>query len=134
MMKPLIISLGMLALGMVCHGQAAKPGQMENGKKLYAKNCLHCHQADGSGVPGLNPPLVKTDWVTGDKKRLIRVILEGLNDPIIVNDEEYANPMPPQPHLTDDEVADILTYIRASWGNKASAVHANEVKHLRKKK
>jgi mono/diheme cytochrome c family protein len=90
--------------------------------------------ADGNGVPGLNPPLAKTDWVTGDKKRLINVILKGLNDPIEVNGEEYANPMPAQEFLSDQEIADVLTYIRASFGNKASAVTAAEVKAQRGRK
>lgn len=113
--------------------QAAKTTPSEAGKKVYIKNCLVCHQADGAGVPGLNPPLGKTDWVTGDKKRLINIILKGLDSPLQVNGEEYANPMPPQPHLTDQEIADVLTYIRSNFGNKASAVTAAEVKTVRAK-
>jgi mono/diheme cytochrome c family protein len=93
-----------------------------------------CHQNDGAGVPGLNPPLIKTDWVTGQKNRLINVILKGLEDPIEVNGEEYSNPMPSLTHLTDQEIADVLTYIRNSFGNKASAVTPAEVKALRPKK
>jgi mono/diheme cytochrome c family protein len=89
--------------------------------------------ADGSGVPGLNPPLQKTDWVTGDKKRLINVLLKGLNDAITVNGEEYANPMPAQASLSDQQIADVLTYIRNSFGNKATAITPAEVKALRRK-
>jgi mono/diheme cytochrome c family protein len=108
--------------------------QMENGKKVYMKNCLACHMADGGGVPGLNPPLSKTDWVTGDKKRLINVVLLGLNDPIIVNEDEYANPMPPLDYLSDQEIADVLTYVRGSFGNKATPISAAEVKGVRTNK
>ena len=107
--------------------------QMANGKKLYNQWCMACHQADGSGVPGLNPPLKKTEWVTGDKTRLIKIILNGLNESIEIDGEEYSNPMPAQNHLKDDQIADILTYVRNSFGNKASAVSAAEVKALRKK-
>ncbi|HSK12118.1 MAG TPA: cytochrome c [Phnomibacter sp.] len=134
MSKTIIGIVFLLNGAMIVNAQTAKPGQMENGKKVYTKNCLACHMADGNGVPGLNPPLGKTDWVTGDKKRLINIILKGLNDPIVVNGDEYANPMPPQDFLSDQEIADVLTYIRASFGNKASAVSPADVKHLRPKK
>lgn len=113
--------------------QTATATQLEAGKKVYVKSCLSCHMADGGGVPGLNPPLKKTDWVSGDKKRLINVILRGLENPITVNGEEYANPMPPQAYLTDKEIADVLTYIRASFGNKATAVTTAEVAGQRAK-
>jgi mono/diheme cytochrome c family protein len=125
-----LLSMLLLA-GLTAHTQAA---QMDAGKKIYIKSCMVCHQNDGAGVPGLNPPLIKTDWVTGQKNRLINVILKGLEDPIEVNGEEYSNPMPPMPHLTDQEIADVLTYIRNSFGNKASAVTPAEVKALRPKK
>jgi mono/diheme cytochrome c family protein len=114
-------------------GQDPKTVPTDAGKKVYIKYCMVCHQADGAGVPGLNPPLGKTDWVNGDKKRLINVVLKGLEDEIEVNGEVYANPMPAQPQLTDQEVADVLTYIRKSFGNKASAVTPAEVKAVRGK-
>lgn len=113
--------------------QAPKPVPTDAGKKVYLKSCMVCHQADGAGVPGLNPPLGKTDWVTGDKKRLINVVLKGLENEIEVNGEVYANPMPAQPQLTDQEIADVLTYIRKNFGNKASAVTPAEVKAMRGK-
>jgi mono/diheme cytochrome c family protein len=114
-------------------GQAPKPMATDAGKKVYLKNCMVCHQADGAGVPGLNPPLGKTDWVNGDKRRLINVVLKGLETEIEVNGEVYANPMPAQPQLTDQEIADVLTYIRTNFGNKASVVTPAEVKALRGK-
>ncbi len=108
--------------------------RMTAGKKVYTKNCLACHQANGAGVPGLNPPLVKTDWVLGDKKRLINVVIKGLNDAIEVNGEEYENPMPALEYLSDQEIADVLTYVRNSFGNKASFIEPAEVKAARAKK
>ena len=106
--------------------------QMERGQKAYENNCLGCHQADGNGVPSLNPPLAKTKWVLGDKKQLIGIVLKGLQEEIRINDEVYTNPMPSHAHLADQEIADILTYVRNSFGNKASAVHVKEVVKVRK--
>jgi mono/diheme cytochrome c family protein len=101
------------------------------GKAVYDANCLTCHQADGWGVPGMNPPLVKTEWVLGDKTRLINVLLKGLKTPLTINGEQFHNPMPAQNFLTDQQIADVLTYIRSNFGNKASAVKVEEVKKAR---
>ena len=101
------------------------------GKAVYDANCLTCHQADARGVPGMNPPLVKTEWVLGDKTRLINILLKGLKTPITINGEQFHNPMPAQNFLTDQQIADVLTYIRSNFGNKASAVKAEEVRKLR---
>ncbi|MDB5235720.1 MAG: hypothetical protein JWR44_2713 [Hymenobacter sp.] len=100
------------------------------GKSIYTQYCLTCHQADGGGVDGLNPPLSKTDYVLGDKTRLTKVLLNGLQG-VDINGEEYHNVMPSQDYLTDQQMADVLTYVRNSFGNKASAVTAGEVKAVR---
>lgn len=113
--------------------QDALKSSIERGKKVYDNTCLACHQVNGSGVPGMNPPLTKTKWVLGDKKVLINVILKGLDEEIEVNDETYSNVMPALPHLSDQEVADVLTFVRNSFGNKASQVTEAEVKKLRGK-
>ncbi len=104
---------------------------IERGKKVYETYCLACHQADGSGVPRLNPPLAKTTYVTGDKKRLVEIILKGLDEEIEINGEYYNNVMAPHDFLKDEEVADVLTYIRNSFGNKASQVTPADVKKIR---
>lgn len=106
---------------------------IERGKIVYGNNCLACHQVNGSGVPGMNPPLKKTKWVLGDKKTLINILLKGLDQEIEVNDESYRNVMPAVAHLSDQEIADALTYVRNSFGNKASQVKASDVKKLRPK-
>lgn len=105
---------------------------LERGKNLYEQNCLACHQADGSGVPGLNPPLTKTKWVLGDKKQLIAVLLNGMDEEIEIDGEPYHNVMPPLNYLSDQEIADVLTYVRNSFTNKASTVTAAEVTAARK--
>ncbi|HMP93261.1 MAG TPA: cytochrome c [Phnomibacter sp.] len=130
-MKKITLIVAALLLTVAGFLQTTKPSRMEEGKKVYESACQACHQPGGVGVPGAFPPLTKNDWVEGDKKRLINVILKGLNDPIKVNGEEYTMPMPAQPNLTDVQIADVLTYIRASFGNKASAISAAEVKALR---
>ena len=104
---------------------------VERGKKIYETYCLACHQADGSGVPGLNPPLIKTKWVLGEKNQLITIILKGMDQPIEVDGEEYSNVMASHAFLKDQDVADVLTFVRNSFGNKASGITATEVKTVR---
>lgn len=104
---------------------------MERGKKLYDLYCMSCHMPDGTGVPRLNPPLSKTSWVLGDKKRIISVVLNGLDEQVEIDGEVYQNVMAPHDFMTDQEVADVLTYVRNSFGNKASPVTPAEVKTVR---
>ncbi|HZH70885.1 MAG TPA: cytochrome c [Mariniphaga sp.] len=101
------------------------------GKKVYDSVCLACHMANGTGVPGMFPPLANTDWVTGDKEQLIRITIQGLSGKIEVNGTTYNNIMPPNSHLSDREIADVLTYIRQSFGNDASEVTVEEVSTVR---
>lgn len=105
------------------------------GKTVYENTCLACHQPDGSGVPNMNPPLVKTKWVLGDKKALAKIVLKGLQGgEIDIDGDKFHNPMPPlESVLSDQEIADVLTYVRNSFGNKASLVTVAEVKALRAK-
>jgi mono/diheme cytochrome c family protein len=105
---------------------------MDNGKKVYDTYCLPCHQQDGSGVPNMTPTLIKTTWVTGDKTKLVQVILKGLKG-VEVDGETYENVMAPHDYLTDQEIADVTTYIRNSFGNKASMLTPAEVKAIRAK-
>ncbi|MDQ2773261.1 MAG: cytochrome c [Bacteroidota bacterium] len=100
------------------------------GKSVYANYCLTCHQADGLGVDGMNPPLVKTDYVLGDKTRLTNVLLNGLKG-VEIGGEQYHGVMPAQETLTDAQIAAVLTYVRNSFGNQASAVTMGEVKAVR---
>ena len=103
---------------------------LAQGKAVYAQNCLTCHLADGLGVDGMNPPLAKTDYVLGDKTRLTNVLLNGLQG-VEIDGEKYRGVMPAQESLTDAQIAAVLTYVRNSFGNKASAVTVAEVKAVR---
>jgi len=101
------------------------------GKLVYTRICLSCHMADGGGVQNLNPPLIKTTYVLGDKKKLISIVLNGFSEKVEINDETFSNVMASHAYLKDKEIADVLTYVRNSFGNKASAVTASEVKKVR---
>ena len=106
---------------------------MERGKKVYNAYCITCHQADGGGVPMLNPPLVKTSYVLGNKTKLIQVILKGMDTHEEIDGETYSNTMAPLNYLTDQQIADVLTYVRNSFGNKAPVVTPGDVKYVRAK-
>ena len=79
----------------------------------------------------MNPPLINTSYVTGDKAKLVEWVLKGSTENVPIDGKYYSNNMPPQATLKDEEIADILTYIRNSFGNKASAITAAEVKSIR---
>lgn len=103
------------------------------GKEIYLTQCLACHQVDGGGVPHLNPPLDGSANVKGkDKTKLILTVLNGLKG-VELEDETYSAIMVPHKELTDQQIADVLTYVRNSWTNKASQVTAAEVKAVRAK-
>lgn len=120
--------------------QAVKPAgdmkaSIDRGKAIYTRKCLVCHQVDGGGVPHLNAPLDGASQVVGkDKARLIKIVLNGMSEKVELDGEIYANVMLPQKDLSDQDIADVLTYVRNSWTNKASAVAVAEVKAVRSKK
>jgi len=91
-----------------------------------------CHQSNGMGASGRFPPLNGTDWVTGDKERLVHLILNGMEGEIKVNGEIYDGLMPQHSFLNDDQIADVLSYIRTHFGNLAGSVTAEEVEKYRK--
>jgi mono/diheme cytochrome c family protein len=140
-MKKIVLSLLVLVIASAFVGQQQKPqpgglkAAITRGKAVYEATCLACHQPDGLGVQNMNPPLSKTKWVLGDKKALIKIVLKGLpGGEIEIDGDKFHNPMPPQEStLSDQEIADVLTYIRNSFGNKASLVAVGEVKAMRTK-
>jgi nitrite reductase (NO-forming) len=124
-------------------GAAAKPtivadvdaslaGQAAAGKAAFASSCASCHQADGKGMPGAIPPLAGSDYLAKNgKEHLIGVVLNGLSGPIEVNGTKFNSAMPAWKHLRDDEVANILTYVLNSWGNKQGSVSPADVARVR---
>jgi mono/diheme cytochrome c family protein len=103
---------------------------LSRGGKLFNTFCSVCHQRNGRGNDRF-PPLDDTEWVTGDKKTLISIVLTGLRGEITVKGRSYTNRMPKLHMLKDDEIAEILTYVRQSFGNSASAVTEREVAEVR---
>ena len=111
------------------------PAPPSPGYTTYEMACLPCHQPDGKGLPGVYPPLTGSDWVSGDKTRLIKVVLHGLTGPITVAGKTFVMenpvPMPAMGGLDDQQVAEVLTFIRTDFGGRAAAVTAAEVKAIR---
>lgn len=104
------------------------------GKTVYLQRCMVCHQADGGGVPKLNAPLDGSSAVNGtDVVKLIKYIVKGFADRVEIDGEFYSNAMPAAADLTDQQIADVLTFIRSNWSNKAGPVSVAQVKQTRSK-
>ncbi len=101
------------------------------GKKVYDAVCLACHMRTGNGVPGMHPPITESDFVNGDPEKLIKIVLQGLSGEMEIKGEIYNSIMPAQAHLTNQQVADVLTYVRGSFGNKSGAITPEQVKQVR---
>jgi nitrite reductase (NO-forming) len=116
-------------------GTLTQDDQVAAGRQLFTGTCSVCHQANGEGLPGVFPPLAGSSFVAmvekKDKAKLISIPLRGLTGKIIVNGKEYDSVMPPMTQLTDDEVANILTYVLNSWGNPGGRVTKDEVTRMR---
>ncbi len=109
--------------------KAAKEGAI-----VFNANCVLCHQVDGNGLPNQFPPLAGSDWVQAEgPNRIARIVLNGAQGPIKVKGLDFNGAMTPfLENLDDKQVAAVLTYIRTSWGNKASMVKPEEVAAIRK--
>jgi mono/diheme cytochrome c family protein len=106
-------------------GQEDIKASADRGKMVYMQTCMACHQLTGLGIPGAFPPLAKTEWVTGDTRRLTAIVLKGISGVMTVDGKIYATGMPQPdttfPQLKDDKnVADVLNYVRTNFGNAAT--------------
>ncbi|HEX7926619.1 MAG TPA: copper-containing nitrite reductase [bacterium] len=102
------------------------------GQKVFANACAVCHQSEGQGVPGVFPPLAKSDFLLKlasqkDRSALLQIPLNGLTGPVTVNGKEYNSVMPPISGLTNEDFAAVLTYVTNSWGNSAAPFSVAEV-------
>jgi nitrite reductase (NO-forming) len=104
---------------------------IDRGKEVYIAQCMSCHLEQGEGIEDVYPPLAKSDYLMADKKRSIDNVLHGLSGEIKVNGKIYNMEMMPF-DLSDQEVSDVLNYIRNSWGNKGEPVMPEEVTAARK--
>jgi len=112
-------------------GTLSLDDQVHAGQALFAGTCSVCHQANGAGLPGVFPPLAKSDFLAADVSRATGIVLRGLTGKVAVNGQEYNSVMPPMQQLTDDEIANILTYVLNSWGNPGGRVSTEDVKKQR---
>jgi mono/diheme cytochrome c family protein len=103
----------------------------ERGKALYMELCITCHLADGKGNPGVIPPLAGSSYFAKSPAKAIYAQKYGLTIPIEVNGAKYTTPMP-IPNISDEEIADITTYIMNSWGNKGKLVTLKDVQKVKK--
>jgi nitrite reductase (NO-forming) len=103
------------------------------GKEVYSTTCITCHRDAGQGIPEVYPPLAKSDYLMANKTRAVGIVVNGLTGPITVNKMKFDSEMVPV-DLTDEQVADVLNFVRNSWGNKGPVpVKAAEVAPRRKK-
>ncbi len=109
----------------------ASDEQMKRGAAVYARTCIACHQPTGMGLPPVFPPLANAPIVTGNPELPVKFILQGLMGPITVNGMTYNSMMPPVAGVSDADIADVLTYVRQSFGNQGSPVTADQVKAIR---
>jgi len=107
----------------------APTSPMDLGKAVYGGNCANCHQASGVGQPGSYPPLAGSEFVNGSKERLAAILLKGLQGPLTVSGGSYGTQVMPAQEsvLAPEKLANLMTYLRASWGNKADAVSVDDV-------
>ncbi|KHD89480.1 MAG: membrane protein [Bdellovibrio sp. ArHS] len=106
--------------------------RLSAGKRIYESSCFACHQTNGQGLPGAFPPLAKSDFLNGSKEKSISAVVNGLEGPIKVNGKEFNSVMPAQ-MLSDEDAANVLTYVYSVWGNSKKVVTPQEVKAQRKK-
>jgi len=112
-------------------GAPTKEQQVAAGAVLFNGTCSVCHQNNGEGLADVFPPLAKSDFLMADRERAIGIVINGLSGKVTVNGKPYNSVMPPMSQLTNDEVANILTYVMNSWGNSNGAVTPGEVAKVR---
>jgi nitrite reductase (NO-forming) len=124
-MKKYIFCIAMMGFGLHGFSQTAAKG-----KVVFDKVCIACHQANGQGIPGAFPPLAKSDYLNANPNRAIKGVVKGLSGPITVNGKKFNGAMPAQP-LSDQQIADVFTYVYSSWGNNKTVVTPAMVKAQR---
>jgi mono/diheme cytochrome c family protein len=109
----------------------ASDEQMKRGLAVYSRTCIACHQPTGMGLPPVFPPIANAPIAVGNPELPIKFILQGLMGPITVKGMTYNSMMPPVAGVSDGDIADVLTYVRQSFGNKGNPVSVDQVKAVR---
>lgn len=116
-------------------GRGARPAATpaaRTGAQVYAATCITCHQATGQGLRGAFPPLVRTEWVTGRPEWPIAIVLHGMTGEVTVAGVKYNVPMAALgATLSDQEIANVVTYVRSQWGNTGTPVTLAQVLAVR---
>lgn len=105
-------------------GPVRTAGAAVDGKQVFTANCVACHQAGGTGLPGVFPPLDGSEWVAGKERVVANILLHGINGELQVKGTTYKGSMPSFQQLGDEELAAVASYVRSSWSNKAPALKA----------
>jgi mono/diheme cytochrome c family protein len=127
--------LFLLFISVIAFSYKTSAQDLVKGKKIYETKCLVCHQADGGGVPNMNAPLDGASNVVGNNiARLVRIIRAGYSERLPLDGMYYNNVMTPNPDLKDADIANVLSYIRTSWSNKASKITVAQVQAAKGKK
>lgn len=123
-MKKVLMVLA--ATGFIITGRAIvqsnTPQSITRGKEVYELYCQSCHQENGTGIKDVNPPLAKADYMKNTANDLISIILQGSAMKLTVNGKKFYGSMTSQEYLSDEQIADVLNYIKNSWGNKIPGV------------
>jgi len=135
LVRHLLAAACVLPLSSLVHAEDAA-SSIARGQAVYMQVCFACHQPTGMGLPPMFPALASSDWVNAKKPdRIIRMVLHGFTGPITINGKPFTSPAPLMPAqgnaLNDAQIADVLTYVRNSFGNKADAVTPDQVKAIR---
>jgi mono/diheme cytochrome c family protein len=105
--------------------------QEHPGKRVYDQYCKACHMADGAGIRGLHPPLINNKTVNGNAGKLIEVTMKGMSGKVVIDGVVYNGIMPPHTHLTNQQIADVLTYVRQNFSNNSGPITPEDVAKLR---
>jgi nitrite reductase (NO-forming) len=128
-----LLALAALVTTTAVAAETAKPAApnadtMKRGQAVYSRTCIACHQPTGAGLPPVFPPLAGSEWVAMDASVAVRNIVQGMVGPITVKGATYNGMMPPVAGVTDKDIADVVTYVRNSFGNSGAEVTEAEVK------
>lgn len=124
-MTTLLCAVLFATIGFSFEQTSVPNNSIQDGKKVYDTYCVSCHMENGMGVEGAFPSLVKTGNLS-DKNRLVKIILQGMRGPIKIKGSSFDGEMAGI-EMTDKEVADVINYIRNTWGNKAPLVQVSEI-------
>ncbi len=128
-LKLSFIAFSFCVIGHHSQGQTLDES-MSRGKQIYQNECMVCHMENGEGISGAFPPLANSDYFKNDVSKAVDAILNGLEGELVVNDVTYFGIMDPVP-LSDQEIADVLNYIRNSWGGTAEELNVADIQKMK---